>query len=156
MAVHERTQEARSVEVDVGFMAKLKSTETIGDIIIALYVSLVLLAIESFNLFLKEQTGISDLTNKVISILFVFVILVILIYHFRIIDDVKLGKYKHYKGKFYKVIGTARHSETEEEMVVYQALYGKKLLWVRPKKMFLENVLVEGKKVPRFNFVGKK
>ena len=72
--------------------------------------------------------------------------------------NIKLGKYKHYKGKFYKVIGVARHSETLEEMVVYQALYdspkfGNNSLWVRPKKMFLENVIVNGKEMPRFEFV---
>ena len=69
----------------------------------------------------------------------------------------KLGKYQHYKGKFYKVIGVAKHSETLEELVVYEALYenpdGK--LWVRPLKMFLEKVEINGKKVPRFKFVGK-
>lgn len=69
----------------------------------------------------------------------------------------KLGKYQHYKGHFYKVIGIAKHSETLEELVVYEALYenpdGK--LWVRPLKMFLEKVEINGKKVPRFKFVGK-
>lgn len=75
-------------------------------------------------------------------------------------EEVKLGKYQHYKGKFYRVIGVARHSETLEELVVYQALYeskefGKNALWIRPKKMFLEKVVVEGKEVPRFKFVGK-
>lgn len=72
---------------------------------------------------------------------------------------VKLGKYRHYKGKFYEVIGVARHSETLEEMVVYRALYyskefGRNTLWVRPKKMFLENVHVDGKKVLRFRHIG--
>jgi hypothetical protein len=66
----------------------------------------------------------------------------------------KLGRYQHYKGKFYEVIGSARHSETLEELVVYRALYeseyGKNALWVRPKAMFLESVLVDGKEVPRF------
>jgi hypothetical protein len=73
---------------------------------------------------------------------------------------VKIGKYQHYKGKFYEVIGVARHSETLEEMVVYRALYnskefGKNALWVRPKKMFLEKIMVDGKKMPRFRYVGK-
>jgi hypothetical protein len=72
--------------------------------------------------------------------------------------QVKLGKYQHYKGKFYKVIGTARHSETLEEMIIYKALYaskefGKNALWVRPKKMFLEFVVVDDKKVPRFKYI---
>jgi hypothetical protein len=49
----------------------------------------------------------------------------------------------------------ARHSETLEELVVYRALYGQKALWVRPKKMFLEKVLVKGKKIPRFKWIGR-
>ena len=65
----------------------------------------------------------------------------------------KLGKYKHYKGKEYEVIGVARHSETLEELVVYRALYGDRDLWVRPVKMFLEKVEVDGKKVPRFRYL---
>ena len=70
----------------------------------------------------------------------------------------KLGKYQYYKGKFYQVIGIARYSETLEELVVYQALYnsaefGNQALWVRPKKMFLEEVEVNGKNVPRFRFI---
>lgn len=66
---------------------------------------------------------------------------------------IKLGKYKHYKGKEYEVIGVAKHSETLEELVVYRALYGKHYLWVRPLKMFLEDVKVDGKKIPRFKFI---
>lgn len=62
----------------------------------------------------------------------------------------KLGKYRHYKGKEYEVIGIAKHSETLEESVVYRALYGNYDLWVRPLKMFTEEVEVEGKRVPRF------
>lgn len=70
---------------------------------------------------------------------------------------IKLGKYQHYKGNFYEVLGIARHSETLEELVVYRAKYdhpkfGKDSLWVRPKKMFLEKVEIEGKKVPRFRY----
>ena len=64
----------------------------------------------------------------------------------------KLGKYNHYKGHEYEVIGVAKHSETLEEMVVYKALYGDCGLWVRPLKMFIETVVVEGKSVPRFEF----
>jgi hypothetical protein len=60
------------------------------------------------------------------------------------------GRYRHYKGNFYEVIGIARHSETEEEMVVYRNLYGDGSLWVRPLKMFMEDVVVDGRKVPRF------
>ena len=58
------------------------------------------------------------------------------------------GKYRHYKGNLYEVVGVARHSETLEEMVVYRALYGEGGLWVRPMGMFLENVTVDGKTVP--------
>lgn len=72
-------------------------------------------------------------------------------------NEIKLGKYQHYKGNFYKVIGVARHSETDEELVVYQALYadenGKFQVWVRPIKMFLENIIINGKIVPRFKFI---
>lgn len=63
----------------------------------------------------------------------------------------KIGKvYRHYKGKEYLVLHIAKHSETLEDMVVYQALYGEKEVWVRPLKMFLEKVKVEGKIVNRF------
>lgn len=65
------------------------------------------------------------------------------------------GKYKHYKGNFYKVIGVAKHSETMEDMVYYQCLYGDYGFWVRPLKMFEETVTVDGKLVPRFKFVEK-
>lgn len=66
---------------------------------------------------------------------------------------IKLGKYKHYKGKEYDVIDVARHSETLEKMVIYRARYGDFDLCVRPLKMFTEDVEVDGKKVPRFQFV---
>ena len=72
---------------------------------------------------------------------------------------VKLGKYLHYKGKYYQVFGEAVHSETEEEFVVYKPLYPvpqSEKYRVRPKKMFLEDVEVDGKKVPRFKFVSEK
>ena len=64
----------------------------------------------------------------------------------------QLGRYRHYKGRHYEVIGVARHSETEEELVVYRQLYGERGLWVRPKAMFLEEVEVEGRRVPRFAY----
>lgn len=65
---------------------------------------------------------------------------------------IELGTYRHYKGKLYEVIGTAKHSETLEEMVVYKALYQNAgdNLWVRPAKMFSESILHEGKEVKRF------
>jgi len=64
------------------------------------------------------------------------------------------GRYRHYKGNEYQVIGIARHSETEEEMVVYRKLYGDGSLWVRPLAMFTEDVPVDGRVVPRFAWVG--
>jgi hypothetical protein len=66
----------------------------------------------------------------------------------------KPGPYRHYKGKEYVVIGVAQHSETLEELVVYQKQYGDFGLWVRPRTMFLETVQVAGKSVPRFQYVG--
>lgn len=60
------------------------------------------------------------------------------------------GVYEHYKKKHYKILAIARHSESLEELVVYQALYGEDVVWVRPVRMFLENVLVDGKLRPRF------
>lgn len=63
------------------------------------------------------------------------------------------GRYRHYKGRDYQVIGVARHSETEENFAVYQALYGDEGLWIRPAAMFLESVAVEGRVVSRFQLV---
>jgi hypothetical protein len=69
----------------------------------------------------------------------------------------KPGIYKHSKtGKLYKVIGVAKHSETLEDLVVYETLYNNptSTLWVRPKKMFTEKVEIDGKKVSRFTYIG--
>ncbi|PHQ15210.1 DUF1653 domain-containing protein [Marinobacter profundi] len=63
------------------------------------------------------------------------------------------GRYRHYKGQDYEVLGVARHSETEEQMVVYRCLYGDFSLWVRPLSMFLETVDVAGEQVPRFSLI---
>lgn len=72
-------------------------------------------------------------------------------------NNLKLGKYQHYKGNFYKVIGIAKHSETLEELVIYKCLYNNATskLWVRPLKMFTEEILIKGKKVPRFKSIEK-
>lgn len=67
---------------------------------------------------------------------------------------VQLGRYRHYKGNEYTVIGVARHSETHEELVVYRPEYGEGGMWVRPLAMFLETVTVEGREMPRFQFLG--
>jgi hypothetical protein len=60
------------------------------------------------------------------------------------------GRYLHYKGKEYEVIGVAKHTETLEKFVVYRALYGEGAMWIRPQSMFLEWVVVDQKEVPRF------
>lgn len=67
----------------------------------------------------------------------------------------KLGKYKHFKGDFYEVMAEGKHSETQEELIIYKKLDGDNSIWVRPKSMFLEKVKVEGKEVPRFRFIEK-
>lgn len=63
------------------------------------------------------------------------------------------GRYRHYKGKEYVVLAVARHSETEEELVVYRLDYGDKSWWVRPRTMFEETVEINGQPVPRFQYV---
>ncbi|HZZ73563.1 MAG TPA: DUF1653 domain-containing protein [Pirellulales bacterium] len=60
------------------------------------------------------------------------------------------GRYRHYKGREYTVLGVARHSETAERLVVYRQEYGERALWVRPAAMFLEEVIVDGRRVRRF------
>lgn len=68
-------------------------------------------------------------------------------------DKPRLGKYRHFKGKLYALIGFAKHSETLEDMVVYRALYGDGELWVRPLSMWSERIEHEGKLVCRFTFI---
>ena len=65
------------------------------------------------------------------------------------------GLYRHYKGNHYRVLGLARHSETEEVLVVYDALEGSRGRWVRPAAMFVETVEIGGRRVPRFERVGE-
>ena len=68
---------------------------------------------------------------------------------------VRPGRYRHFKGNEYQVLGVARHSETEEAMVVYRALYGEGGLWVRPAAMWLETVARDGVTKPRFTYIGE-
>lgn len=68
-------------------------------------------------------------------------------------NTIKPGIYEHYKGKLYQVYGVCRHSETEEEMVVYRTLYGDYSLWVRPYQMFCESICIDGITRPRFRWL---
>lgn len=70
-------------------------------------------------------------------------------------ESIKPGRYHHFKGKEYEVLGVARHSETEEELVVYRALYGDFGLWVRPVSMWNETVERDGKTFRRFTYIGE-
>ena len=70
-------------------------------------------------------------------------------------ESIKPGRYRHFKGKEYEVLGVARHSETEEELVVYRALYGAFGLWVRPVSMWNESVERDGKTFRRFTYIGE-
>lgn len=69
-------------------------------------------------------------------------------------QEIKLGKYRHFKGNEYEVIAIAKHSETLEEMVVYRALYGEGQMWVRPARMWDEKIERDGKTYKRFTFIG--
>jgi hypothetical protein len=69
------------------------------------------------------------------------------------VSDVKPGRYRHYKGGEYTVLGIARHSETEELLVVYRPEYGERALWVRPLSMFVETVEAHEGRVPRFSLI---
>lgn len=70
-------------------------------------------------------------------------------------ETIKPGHYRHFKGKEYEVLGVARHSETEEELVVYRALYGDFGLWVRPVSMWNEAVERDGKTFRHFTYIGE-
>ncbi len=69
-------------------------------------------------------------------------------------ETIRPGRWRHFKGNEYEVIGVAQHSETLEQMVVYRALYGDGGLWVRPASMWLETVERDGQRFPRFTYVG--
>ena len=71
-------------------------------------------------------------------------------------DKVKLGRYRHFKGMEYEVIGIASHSETLEPMVVYKALYGEGGLWVRPAAMWNETLRRDGQVFQRFTYIGEE
>ena len=70
--------------------------------------------------------------------------------------DPSPGRYRHYKGGAYEVLGVATHSETEERLVVYRPLYGEGALWVRPLAMFVEWIEVDGERRPRFAIEGEE
>lgn len=70
-------------------------------------------------------------------------------------NEIKLGKYRHFKGNDYEVVGIAQHSETLEPMVVYKALYGDGGLWVRPLSMWNEEITRDGKTFKRFEYIGE-
>ncbi len=70
-------------------------------------------------------------------------------------DGVLPGRYRHYKGREYEVLGVARHSETDEKLVVYRCLYGDRSLWVRPLERFVDIVQINGRDLPRFRYAGK-
>ena len=72
----------------------------------------------------------------------------------KIMEEIRKGKYRHFKGNEYEVIAVAKHSETLEEMVVYRALYGDGQVWVRPASMWNDNVERDGKTYKRFVFIG--
>ena len=69
-------------------------------------------------------------------------------------SDLRLGRYRHYKGAEYIVLGVARHSETEEWFAVYRPDYGDRQLWIRPLTMFKESISVDGQSKPRFEWLG--
>lgn len=69
--------------------------------------------------------------------------------------EIKPGKYRHFKGNEYRVLALAKHSETLEPMVVYQALYGERGIWVRPACMWNEEIERDGKRFLRFTYIGE-
>ena len=72
------------------------------------------------------------------------------------LPETRLGRYRHYKGGEYEVLGVARHSETLEALVLYRPLYNTSGMWVRPYAMFFEEIDVAGRRQPRFAFIGDR
>ncbi len=70
-------------------------------------------------------------------------------------ENIKIGRYRHFKGNEYEVLYIAKHSETLEEMVVYRALYGERGIWVRPAKMWNETIERDERKIKRFEYIGE-
>ena len=79
----------------------------------------------------------------------------ILLQRSKTMQEIKIGKYRHFKGNEYQVLYLAKHSETQEEMVVYKALYGDGGVWVRPSSMWNEIIERDGKTFQRFTYIGK-
>ena len=72
-----------------------------------------------------------------------------------IMEEIKKGRYRHFKGNEYQVIGFGKHSETLEEMVIYKALYGEGEIWLRPTSMWNEEITRDGKTFKRFTYIGE-
>ena len=72
-----------------------------------------------------------------------------------IMEEIKKGRYRHFKGNEYEVIGFGKHSETLEEMVIYKALYGEGEIWLRPVSMWNEEITRDGKTFKRFTYIGE-
>jgi len=73
---------------------------------------------------------------------------------YNIAMEIQKGKYRHFKGMEYEVLGVAKHSETLEELVIYRALYGEGGIWARPVSMWNEEIERDGKKMKRFTYIG--
>ena len=72
-----------------------------------------------------------------------------------LLEEIRKGRYRHFKGNEYEVLFTATHSETQEELVIYKALYGDERVWARPASMWLETVERDGKIIKRFEYTGE-
>lgn len=72
-----------------------------------------------------------------------------------LLEEIRKGRYRHFKGNEYEVLFIATHSETQEELVIYKALYGGERVWARPASMWLETVERDGKIIKRFEYIGE-